>query len=93
MRCKVELSKSARKDLDNVPLHIRLKLLGWVDEVQNIGIRETRKILGFHDEPLKGERIGQRSIRLNKAYRAIYVEIEKDKFLLLSVIEVNKHEY
>ncbi|STX29298.1 Uncharacterised protein [Legionella beliardensis] len=27
---------------------------------------ETRKSPGWHDEPLKGERAGQRSIRLNK---------------------------
>ena len=38
-----------------------------------MGLRETRKIKGYHDEPLQGDRKGQRSIRLNKAYRAFYI--------------------
>jgi hypothetical protein len=37
------------------------------------------------------ERKGQRSIRLNKAYRAIYVE--SDGGIEICIIEVNKHEY
>jgi proteic killer suppression protein len=46
-----------------------------------------------HDEPLKGDRQGQRSVRLNRAYRAIYVEREDDEVALVDVIEVNKHGY
>ncbi len=45
----------------------------------------------YHDEPLKGQRIGQRSIRLSKSYRAIYIEHNDD--IIIEVIEVNKHEY
>ena len=57
------------------------------------GLREIRKLPGYHDEPLKGDRLGQRSIRLNKAYRAIYIQ-EKDGAINLIIIEeVNKHEY
>jgi proteic killer suppression protein len=48
---------------------------------------------GFHDEPLKGDRKGQRSIRLNKAYRAIYIEGQRKEVHIISIIEVNKHEY
>jgi proteic killer suppression protein len=47
---------------------------------------------GYHDEPLKGDRAGQRSIRLSRAYRAIY-EIKEDTVKFLSVEEVNKHKY
>lgn len=47
---------------------------------------------GYHDEPLKGARVGQRSIRLNRAYRAIYV-IKNDGIEFGSVEEVNKHDY
>jgi proteic killer suppression protein len=32
-------------------------------------------------------------VRLNKAYRAIYVECETSKVELIEVLEVNKHEY
>ena len=57
------------------------------------GLNETRKIPGYHDEPLKGKRAGQRSIRLNRAYRAIYT-VEKDGTIkFVEILEVNKHEY
>ncbi|MBW1759830.1 MAG: hypothetical protein JRI88_05880 [Deltaproteobacteria bacterium] len=42
-------------------------------------------------EPLKGKRFGQRSVRLSKAYRAIY--IEKQESIIIEVIEVSKHDY
>jgi len=51
-----------------------------------------KKVSGYYDEPLKGKRKGQRSIRLNKAYRAFYV-INKNGMIEFEVIEVNKHEY
>ena len=56
-------------------------------------MREVRKYKGFHDEPLKSNRKGQRSVRLSKSYRAIYIEVDKNNFEIIEVIEVNKHEY
>lgn len=50
----------------------------WIHAVGCYGLREVRKIKGYHDELLKGKRAGQYSIRLNKAYRAIYI-IEHDR--------------
>lgn len=35
-----------------------------------------RKIPGYHDEPLKGDLKGLRSIRLSKGYRAYYVVVK-----------------
>jgi len=58
-----------------------------------MGINKARTIPGFQDEPLKGNRHGQRSIRLNKAYRAIYIENEQKEIMIISILEVNKHEY
>jgi proteic killer suppression protein len=53
----------------------------------------VRRIPGFHDEPLAGQRTGQRSIRLSISYRAIY-EIRRDGSVeFASVEEVNKHDY
>ncbi len=46
--------------------------------IVGIGLSEVRKVPGYHDEPLKGQRKGQRSIRLSRSYRAIYV-IEEEK--------------
>lgn len=52
-----------------------------------------KKVPGYHDEALKGKRSGQRSIRLSKAYRAIYVIDQGGKIEIVKVLEVNKHEY
>jgi proteic killer suppression protein len=90
---QIELTKSAQKDLTKIPIYIKEKLLLWVDAVEKLGITKIREIPGFHDEPLKGERKGQRSIRLNKAYRAIYIENELKEIVIISIVEVNKHEY
>ncbi|CAM2888055.1 type II toxin-antitoxin system mRNA interferase toxin, RelE/StbE family [Legionella anisa] len=91
--CHVDLTTKAKKNLTKVPEYIKEKLLLWVDSVERIGINKTRIIPGYHDELLKGDRSGQRSIRLNKAYRAIYIEKENKEIVIISVIEVNKHEY
>jgi proteic killer suppression protein len=63
-----------------------------VDAVGHKGLSEVRKIPGYHDEPLKGDRKGQRSIRLNIAYRAIYMVV-KGVINFVEIQEVNKHEY
>lgn len=90
---KVSWSKSVDKQLDRIPEPIARKFRIWVALVEESGIREVRKSKGFHDEPLKGRRQGQRSVRLNRAYRAIYVEHEAGTVELVEVLEVNKHEY
>jgi len=53
----------------------------------------VRKIPGHHDEPLKGSRRGQRSIRLSKSYRAIYQEYQSSLVIEVFINEVHKHEY
>lgn len=73
--------------------HIRDKLYLWKRSVEDIGLEQVRKIPGYHDEPLHGDRKGQRSIRLSRAYRAIYVLGEDQSIKFVSIEEVNKHEY
>ena len=93
MTNRVRLSRRAKKDIEKVPSFIAMKLAGWIEAVENDGLEEVRKIPGFHDEPLKGYRRGQRSIRLSRAYRAIY-EIKNDGSVeFVEIQEVNKHEY
>ena len=89
---EVHLSKQVKKDLTKVPQFILDKFEAWVEAIKEIGLKETRKIKGYHDEPLKGKRLGQRSVRLNKAYRAIYC-VEHGIIKFIEVLEVNKHEY
>lgn len=80
------------KDLHKIPLSIKKKLFTWVAAVEERGIYEVRKVPGYHDEPLEGKRKGQRSIRLNKQWRAIYRTITK-KIELVVIEEVTPHDY
>lgn len=89
---KVVLSDRAKKDLKRLPAHIITKLQDWTEDVEERGLEEARKIPGYHDEPLHGNRKGQRSIRLSKAYRAIY-RIIKDTVEFVFIEEVTKHDY
>jgi proteic killer suppression protein len=94
---RVELKPSVRKTLRKIPKYLVVKFQTWVALVETKGLEETRRISGFHDEPLGADRKGQYSIRLNRAWRAFYT-IEKDSsgeevVQFVYVIEVNKHEY
>lgn len=89
---EVVLSKAAVKQLKKAPKHVVNKLRLWIESVKTIGIEKTRKIPGYHDEPIhKGE--DRRSIRLNIQWRAEY-RIEEDRngnFVL--ILEVHPHDY
>jgi proteic killer suppression protein len=87
----VTVAARAKKQLRKLPVHIVAAFRHWVRLVEANGLEEVRKIAGYHDEPLKGERVGQRSVRLNRAYRAIYVVTVAG--VSVEVVEVNKHDY
>ena len=86
------MSRQAQKDLTTVPRHVIVKLQDWVEDVEDRGLQEVRKIPGYHDEPLKGAFKGLRSIRLSKAYRAYY-RIVKGEAQFVCVERVDKHVY
>ena len=88
---KVIWGKRVDKALLKLPEHIQLKFSAWVTAIKLVGLRKIRERAGFHDEPLSGNRQGQRSVRLNNQYRIFYVEDELNEHI--EVIEVNKHEY
>ena len=92
-RYLVELDPVKHLFYKDLPIQIVQKLLFWAKRIEMVGLNETRKIPGFHDEPLKGDRAKQRSIRLNKSYRAFYEVEEDEKIITVIVVEVNKHEY
>lgn len=87
----VGVSKQAIKDLSKAPSNIQIKFATWKLAVEVQGIEVVRQRSGFHDEPLKGKRKGQRSVRLNKQWRVIYVEV--NEILKITVLEVNPHDY
>ena len=90
---EVVITRQAEKQLRKIPSHVALKLAAWVDGVKHNGLMETRKLPGFHDEPLYGKRKSERSIRLSKSYRAFYVVAKDGSIHVAKVMEVNKHEY
>jgi proteic killer suppression protein len=90
---KVVLSKRAQKDLIRLPRYISVHLKEWIENVDFYGLEEVRKIPGYHDEPLHGWRSGQRSIRLNRSYRAIYIICSDNSVKFVSIEEVSKHDY
>lgn len=89
---EIKVSTLANKQLRKTPQHIQTKFKYWCDLLEYMGLIESRKYKGFHDEPLKGKRKGQRSVRLSKSYRVIYTEVGNN-YEIIEVIEVNKHEY
>ncbi len=91
MITKVQRSRTFERQFQKAPVHIRQKVKLWIFELAVKGLREARKRPGYHDEPLRGARKGQRSLRLSKGYRLIYVELEKG--VLIELLEVNKHDY
>ena len=91
IRTQVTATKNFEKQLQKVPDFIRKKVILWIFLVENNGLLEVMKSPGYHDEPLKGERKGQRSVRMNKAYRLIYHVIKNQ--IHIELLEVHKHDY
>jgi proteic killer suppression protein len=89
----VLISKRANKEIKRAPTFIQEKFFTWILAVEEIGLREASKQPGWHDEPLKGERKGQRSVRLNKLWRAIYIIKEDRSVECIEIIEVTPHGY
>ena len=93
MIVEIHLTQNVERDLRKLPTHIVSKLKTWIDLVEINGLEVARKNQGLHDEPLKGKRLGQRSIRLNHSYRAIYTAERLNDRIKIIVHEVNKHAY
>ncbi len=87
----VHVTRSASKQLTTAPIQVQQKFRAWRDAVQTLGLLSVRRVAGFHDEPLKGKRQGQRSIRLNKQWRAIYQET--NGILEILILEIMPHDY
>lgn len=93
MITQIELSRLAKKQIKKIPEFILNKLESWIRAVELEGLEVIKKIPGYHDEALKGNRKGQRSIRLNRAYRAIYKVLSDGSIEFIRIEEVTKHDY
>jgi proteic killer suppression protein len=92
MSTRIQITRQAVKGLEKAPQAIRSKFNSWANAVQLKGLVAVQQVSGYHDEPLQGQRKGQRSVRLNKQWRAIYTVTEQDQ-ILVTVLEVNAHDY
>lgn len=90
---KVYATKKAIRDLKRAPLQIKERFQVWVDAVETVGMNQLRRRAGLHDEPLRGNRAGQRSVRLNRQWRIIYCENEQNDLVVVRVEEVTPHAY
>jgi proteic killer suppression protein len=88
----VVISDSAKKDIRKLPTYIAIKLQDWVEDVEDRGLEEVRKISGYHDEPCKGKMQGYRSIRLSRGYRAYY-RVLRNTIEFVHIERVDKHVY
>ena len=59
--------RAVEKDLVKTPKALVIKFQKWVDDIEKYGLEEVRKVRGWHDHTLKGDRAGQRAIYLKMA--------------------------
>ena len=83
--------RSIAKTCKKLPAKVVKKYELWKDIVFRHGPGKLREFPGFHDEKLKGNRVGQRSSRLTLQYRVIY-KVKKER-VTVSVIDINAHKY
>ncbi len=91
--CEIYASKVFEKQVRKLPHYIKEAINIWIQSVKEEGLREVRKLKGYHDEPLKGDRANQRSVRLNRAYRLIYSEDHNGNITIVTLLEAHKHDY
>ena len=73
---KVQLSKTARKQLTKVPPQILSKFALWADLIREEGLEAARVIPGFGDHALRGQWEGYRSSDLARPI-ASFISSEK----------------
>ncbi len=74
-----------------IPPQVVKKYELWKNIVFRHGPEKLKEFPGFHDEPLKGDRDGQRSSRLNLQYRIIY-SVERE-IVTVFVLDITPHKY
>jgi addiction module RelE/StbE family toxin len=91
-RAVVYVSNNAQKKFEKLPPYIQVAFYGWVKIIEEHGLNEMQKTIGFRDHALIGKLSGLRASSLNRSYRVIY-KIDSDDLIIIYVLEVNKHDY
>ena len=87
---KIQFTHLAQKQFKKCPHEIQAKIVDWIQRVTQLGLLPVRLTKSYHDEPLKGQRKNQRSIRLNKQWRLIYQETTGE---IIDIQEITPHDY
>ena len=57
--------RAVEKDLMKTPKAIVVKFQKWVSDIEKYGLEAVRKVRGWHDHTLRGDRAGERAILIN----------------------------
>lgn len=88
---KIHEHREISKTIGRLPPWIVKEYEVWKDLIHRHGPEILRQYPGYHDEKLKGVRKGQRSSRLSRQYRVIYVA-DRD-VVTVYVFEITPHKY
>jgi plasmid maintenance system killer protein len=85
-------TKLRSKEIDKLPPQVRDAYNEWIERLQTLGLYEVRRDFGgkYHDEGLRGDRAGQRSVRLNQQWPVIYEQRSDSR---INVVEIIPHSY
>ncbi len=90
---RVRWERRVEKQLDTLPEYVVGSFFDWVRAVERDGMDAVRKLPGYHDERLKGQLRGARSVRLTLAYRVLYFQTTELGIKIAQVTRVSKHDY
>lgn len=88
---KIREHRDVQKIFRKLPGAVLKKYELWKNLVFRHGPDILREFPGFHDEKLKGSRLGQRSSRLSLRYRVIY-QVDREA-VSVYVLEITPHAY
>ena len=88
---KIEITKTARKELKKAPVEIVDSFEMWVNNVEKMGPHGLLLINGYRDHALQGEWDGARASYLNKQWRVVYW-VAGDS-ITVTVVRGSAHDY
>jgi proteic killer suppression protein len=88
---RIREHRDVQKICRKLPIAVLKKYELWKNLVFRHGPDVLREFPGFHDEKLKGSRLGQRSSRLSLQYRVIY-QVDRAAVSVYG-LEITPHGY
>jgi len=80
-----------KKEIINLPIQCKKKYAVFKYISEYSGLKGLSNYPGFKLEQLKGNLKGVYSVRLNIAYRVLFIVNEEKK--MIEIYEISKHEY